>query len=152
MPIPTSLIGLELPPITVEVERGRLQFFALAIGESNPIYRDPAAARDAGHPDLPVPMTFLFGLELEQANPFSYLTDVGVDLRHLLHGEQSFTYHSVAHAGDRLTLRRRISDVYQKKGGALDFVVKQTAVTRADGSRVADLACVMVIRNPGVHA
>lgn len=152
MPIPTSLIGLELPAITVQVERGRLQFFALAIGESDPIYSDRAAAADAGHPDLPVPLTFLFGLELELANPFSYLTDVGVDLRHLLHGEQSFTYHSIAHAGDRLTLRRRISDVYQKRDGALGFVAKQTAVTRADGSRVADLACVMVIRNPEAKA
>ncbi|NJP94779.1 MaoC family dehydratase [Nonomuraea sp. FMUSA5-5] len=148
MPIPCSAAGTELPPVTVDVERGRLRFFAEAVGETDPVYLDLAAARAAGHPDLPVPPTFLFGLELERPDPFGYLTDLGVDLRHVLHGEQAFTYHSVAHAGDRLVLRPRIADVYSKKGGALQFLVKETAVTRADGSPVADLTSVIVVRDP----
>jgi acyl dehydratase len=152
VPIPTSAIGAELAPVTIEMERGRLLFFAKAIGETNPIYTDQAAARLAGHPDLPVPPTFLFGLEMEQPDPFAYLTDLGVDLRHVLHGEQSFTYHRVAHAGDVLTARTRIADVYQKKGGALEFLVKQTAVTCDDGAAIADLTSVIVIRNVAVEA
>lgn len=146
MPLPRSAAGTELPLVSVEVERGRLRFFARAIGETDPVYTSVTAARAAGHDDLPVPPTFLFGLELEQPAPFGYLTDLGVDLRHVLHGEQSFIYHSVAHAGDQLIFSPRIGEVYSKK--ALDFVVKETSVTRVDGSRVADLSSVIVVRTP----
>lgn len=147
MPIPDSAIGTDLPRVTADVERGRLRFFAKAIGETDPVYTDVTAARAAGHDDLPVPPTFFFGLELEQPDPFAYLTDLGVDMRHVLHGEQSFGYHSMAYAGDRLILSPRIADVYRKKGGELEFLVKETTVTRADGSKVAALTSVIVVRH-----
>ena len=82
---------------------GRLRFFAKAIGETNPVYTDVDAAQAAGHRDLPVPPTFLFGIELDSPDPFGWLSGIGVDLRRVLHGEQSFTYHSPAYAGDVLT-------------------------------------------------
>src|SRR5213076_1850421 len=53
-----SLIGRQMSQGTVDVEKGRLRFFAKAIGESDPVYTDESAARDAGHPTLPVPPTF----------------------------------------------------------------------------------------------
>ncbi|MEV0522008.1 MaoC family dehydratase N-terminal domain-containing protein [Streptomyces sp. NPDC050439] len=147
MSLPSTAIGTGLPPVTMTVERGRLQLFAQAIGERDPLYTDLAAARKAGHPDLPVPLTFLFGIELQQPYPFAYLTDLGVDMRRVLHGEQTFTYHSTAHAGDTLTARPVIVDVRSKNGGALDLLTKDTTVTRADGSRVCDLRTLTVVRN-----
>ena len=41
-----SFIGHKFDAHTVEIEKGRLRFFAKAIGETNPIYFDEAAARD----------------------------------------------------------------------------------------------------------
>ncbi|MGW4565127.1 MaoC family dehydratase N-terminal domain-containing protein [Streptomyces sp. NPDC004561] len=140
---------LRFAPLTVKVERGRLRFFSKAIGETDPVYLDAAAASDDGHPDIPVPPTFFFSLSLEAPQPFGYLDELGVDLRRVLHGEQSFEYHALAYAGDRLTLQDRIVDVYAKRGGALEFVVKQTEITRA-GAPVADLRSVLVVRNPEV--
>ena len=87
-------------------------------------------------------------IELEQPDPFAFLTEIGVDLRRVLHGEQSFTYHSTAHAGDNLVAKPRIADAYVKKGGALEFIVKVTDVVRDDGSAVAQMTNVIVIRNP----
>jgi hypothetical protein len=46
-----------------------------------------------------------------------------------------------------LTFRSRIADIYTKKGGALEFVVKETFVTDQDGQRVIDLRTVLVVRN-----
>ncbi len=66
MPLPTSVIGTELPAATVVVERGQLAFFAETTGCTDPIYRRLDAALAAGHPDLPVPPTFLFGLGLDR--------------------------------------------------------------------------------------
>jgi acyl dehydratase len=143
-----AFVGTELPATTLTVDAGRLRLFAKAIGETNPLYTDVDAAKAAGYADLPVPPTFLFAIELENPDQFGWVADQGIDPRFVLHGEQSFTYHSIAHAGDTLTATPRIVDVYSKKGGALEFIVKNTAVTRADGSAVADLETVIVVRNP----
>lgn len=149
MAVDSAFIGTQLPATTLTVDAGRLRFFAKAIGETNPLYTDVEAAKAAGYADLPVPPTFLFSIELENPDQFRWVVDQGIDPRFVLHGEQSFTYHSIAHAGDTLTATPRIVDVYSKKGGALEFIVKNTAVTRADGSAVADLETVIVVRNPG---
>jgi acyl dehydratase len=139
-------LAVELEPITVTVERGRLAFFARATGQADPVYSDLDAAKAAGHPDLPVPPTFFFSLELEAPAPFDYLQELGVDLRRVLHGEQAFSYRSVVHAGDTVVLRPRIVDVFSKKGGALDFLVKQTAVSRG-GEPVAEAVSTIVVQN-----
>jgi acyl dehydratase len=140
-------IGHALPAFQVEVEKGRLRFFAKATGQDDPVYTDEAAARAAGHPGLPVPPTFFFCLEMESPNPAAVRELLGIDYRRLLHGEQGFSYHRLAHAGDTLTFRQRIEDIYDKKGGALEFVVRKTSVTNQRGEPVADLRCVSVIRN-----
>lgn len=149
MAIDSRHIGRTLDPITMDVERGRLAAFARAIGEKDPVYSDLDAAKDAGHRDLPVPPTFLFAIELEAADPFAWTNELGIDMRFVLHGEQRFDYHRVAYAGERLTASPRIDDIYSKSGGALDFIVKRTAVTDEAGQPVADLTTVIVVRNPG---
>jgi acyl dehydratase len=140
-------IGRALPPYQVEVEKGRLRFFAKATGQDDPVYTDEHAARAAGHPGLPVPPTFLFCLEMESPNPAAVRELLGIDYRRLLHGEQGFTFHRMAYAGDTLRFEQRIEDIYDKKGGALEFVVRKTSVTNQRGEAVADLRCVSVIRN-----
>lgn len=145
--IDRKFIGYEPPPHVVDVEKGRLRFFAKAIGETDPVYTDEAAARAAGYRSLPVPPTLLFGLDMEVPNPFLILETLGVDLGRILHGEQSFTYHADACAGDTLTFQSRISEIFDKKGGALEFIVEDTKITNQDNVRVADMQRVIVVRN-----
>ena len=63
--IDTSVIGQHTARTTVQIERGRLRLFAKVLGQDDPVYSDLAAARAEGHPDLPVPPTFLMGLEVD---------------------------------------------------------------------------------------
>ncbi|UVE16007.1 MaoC family dehydratase N-terminal domain-containing protein [Pseudomonas sp. LS44] len=142
-----NLIGRSLGVTRSEVEKGRLRFFAKAIGETDPVYTDEAAAEAAGYPSLPAPPTFLACLESEGRNPQSIVEDViGFDLGRILHAEQSFDYHRMAFAGDVLTFDTRIVDVYDKKGGALQFVVQECRVTNQRGEHVADLRSSLVQR------
>jgi hypothetical protein len=144
-------LATEFPPLTVDVERGRLRFFAQSIGETDPVYLDVGAARAAGHPDLPVPPTFFFSLSLERPRGLEYLAEAGADLRHILHGEQSFGYYAMAYAGDSLVLHERITDVVAKRGGAMDLITKQTEVYRGS-ELVASCQMVIVALHEGVTA
>lgn len=130
------------------MERGRLAFFARAIGETDPIYSDVEVARAAGHPDLPVPPTFFFGALLDGPDPFGWVQELGIDMRYGLHGNQSFSYRSMVHAGDTVILSPIITDVYDKRGGSLEFLLTTTTVTRPDGEIVATFDQTIIIRHP----
>jgi|SRR5665213_1745794 len=144
-------IGVVSEPRAVEVEAGFLKFFARATSESNPIYFDEAAARTAGHPAIPAPPTWLFSLALAAPAKRGEVLDaesgIGVDMRRILHGEQSFAFHRPIHAGDRLTLTTTTSDIYQKRGGALEFIVQDTRAVNEAGELCAEMSVVTVVRN-----
>jgi acyl dehydratase len=132
---------------TLGRSRSRLRFFAKAIGESDPVYTVVAAARDAGHADLPAPPTFLFAAEMDSGATDRLLQVVGIPITHLLHGEQGFRYHGPACAGDTITVRSRIEDIYQRKSGALEFVVRSSQASNQRGDLVAELRSVLVCRH-----
>lgn len=140
-------IGHEQVPSVFALERTRMQFFAKAIGETDPVYTDIAAAKKAGYADLPALPTFVFSAELDSGTLLGLLDDLGIPIAKLLHGEQSFTYHRPACAGDTVTVRSKITDIYEKKGGALEFVVKTSRVTNQRDELVAELRAVLVCRH-----
>jgi acyl dehydratase len=145
-------LSLVLEPLHIDVERGQLRLFAKATGETDPIYTDVEAARAAGYPDLPAPPSFLGNaIELAIPEPLSWLAAVGVDISNTLHGEQALDYHAMAFAGDRLTFHRSISDVYLKKGGTLEFVVKKSTIMRGE-ELIAEAYCSIVALHPEAAA
>ena len=141
-----KFIGYRQPSFEAEVEKGRLRLFAKAIGETDPIYFDEQAARAAGHASLPVPPTFFFCLEMERADPYDWFHELGMPLGRVLHGEQSFTYHRTAYAGETLTFSAELLDIYEKKNGALQFLVQRNFVSDASGAPVAEFDRTIVIR------
>ena len=145
--IDRAWLGRDLPPSEMLVDRARLQFFARAIGESDPVYLDVSAARDAGYRDLPAPPTFLFSVELDSGATDWMLREMEIPLAKLLHGEQSFRYHKPVCAGDRIMVQSTISEIYDKKGGALEFVTRSSRVTNQDNELVAELRSVLVVRH-----
>jgi hypothetical protein len=140
-------IGYRTQPFAVEVELGRLRLFAQAIGETDPIYRDLAAARMAGFRSLPVPPTFFFCLEMERPDPYDWFKELGIPLARALHGEQSFTYHRIACAGEVLRFAGEVTDIYDKKAGALEFIVQRVTVSALDDEPIAIFDRTVVIRN-----
>ncbi len=145
--IDRKFIGHQLKSSVLTVDRTRLQFFAKAIGEKDPVYIDPAAAQAAGYPDLPAPPTFLFAAELDSGANDQLLTELDIPLAKLLHGEQSFRYLKPVCAGDTVTVQSTITDIYDKKGGKLEFAVKDSRVTNQRSELVAELRTVLVVRH-----
>jgi acyl dehydratase len=136
-----SIIGQPTGKSTVVVERGPVTFFADAVVDANPIYRNPDVAKAAGLADIPAPPTFPFIMEnwgkfteLQPAdapsgNPmmkaFAPLMAKG---GMILHGEQEFEFHRPIVVGDRLKGEGKVVDVYQKesKGKTMTFLVTET--------------------------
>ena len=147
MPVDRNIIGSRTPTFSTTAERGRLGFFARATGQTDPTYLDLEAAREAGHPDLPVPPTFLFCLEMDNPDRGRFLEDLGIDVRTILHGGQSFRYHAPAYAGETLAFWTEVTDVQSKKGGALELIMRETHVER-DGAEIATLTATIVVRDP----
>ena len=133
-----STKGRRLPSVTVGVERGRMQFFAKILGETNPVYFDVAAARNAGYPDIIAPPSFFMVLEaaanelLKALGQFNSLQLIKCDYRYLLHGDEKYDYHGLIHAGDELAFGTRVVDFYDKKGGALEFATLESEVSHAE--------------------
>ena len=142
-----SFIGHEFPSFTVDVEKGRLRFFAKAIGETNPIYIDESAAVEAGYRALPAPPTIPFSLDMDGPELLPVLRVLQLDIARVLHGSQEFEYHAPICAGDRITVTSRISDIFDKKGGALEFVVMESSYSNQDGDLVAQARNTLVYRN-----
>jgi acyl dehydratase len=143
-----SAVGVTFTPVHARVEPGRLRYFFETLGETNPVYRDPAAATAAGYSAPPIPPTYLFCLEMmDSENPFEFLQKLKVDLARVLHGEQRFDYHAPVVVGDTLTFQSRVTDVADKKGGALTIVNVETRITNQNGQHVADTVRSVVVRN-----
>jgi acyl dehydratase len=140
-----SIVGRRTPPVTVTIDRGRLRLFAKATGQTDPVYVDVDAARAAGHPDLLVPPTYLFGIEFERPDPFDWYRQLGFDMEAMLHGSQSFEYRTAVHAGDEVTAESVITDVHVKRGGALTLIERTSTICRGDRA-VARLLGVAVVR------
>jgi acyl dehydratase len=75
------------------------------------------------------------------------LADLEIPIAKILHGEQSFTYHKPVCAGETVTVKSRIADIFDKKNGALEFLVKTSQVHNDKNELVAELRTVLVVRN-----
>ena len=146
MPLNRDFIGREYPATgTYEVGREHIRQFADAIGDPNPIYRDPAAARAAGHPEVIAPPTFLtvlgfrFGLDSPVVDP-----GLGLNYALVVHGEQRFALHRPVRAGDVLTTVTRVDDI--RDAGRNELMTMVSEVTAADGEKVATLTSTLVSR------
>ena len=146
MPINRDFVGREYPASApYEVGREHIRSFADAIGDTSPLYRDPEAARAAGHPDVIAPPTFLtvlnfrFGAEGPVADPA-----LGLDYSLVVHGEQRYELHRPVRAGDVLTSVQRIDEI--KDAGRNELMLTVTEVTDGSGEKVATLRSTIVSR------
>lgn len=145
--IDRSYMGRKSEPLTVAVEPFQLRLFAKAIGETNPVYLEVEAAKAAGYRNMLAPPTFANALSLSKPDPFGQWPAMGIELAKVLHGEQKFEYFAPICAGDTITLQDEITDIYDKKDGAMEFVISEITVTNQDGELVGKMTSVLVQRH-----
>ena len=112
--IDRSRVGFTTAPTTVAVEPWRVRLFCQAIGETDP---------RAWAPGTPLPPTFLKALEAEHCSSAALMRTLGVPLRGVLHAEQRMDHLAPVQIGDEVEICREITRLYDKKDGALTFIV-----------------------------
>jgi acyl dehydratase len=144
MPLNQALVGKAYPAIRYEVGREKLREFAIAVGETDPIYFDEAAARAAGHPDLPAVPTFAVVLSLRAGQVVYGDPDLGLDYARVLHGEQEFLYHRPIVAGDRLLAAGKVAAASAK--GRHELLTLETEITSEAGEPVCTVRATILSR------
>jgi acyl dehydratase len=149
MPLNQSLVGKEYPPIRYEVGREKLREFAVALGETNPVYHDEEAARAAGHPDLPAVPTFPVVVSFRAGAMVSGDPELGLDYGRVVHGEQAFTYRRPVRAGDRLLATARAASIETK--GRHELLTIATRIGTEDGEPVCEATSLLISRGTGAE-
>jgi hypothetical protein len=121
-----SVAGTAMAPVTVQIERDRIRFFAKVLGLTEPVHENVSAAREAGYPDLLAPPSFLMAVEAlaedERARHGmpGWMKLLRCDMRHLLHGNEAYSYSGPIFAGDEVVFGTEFLAFEDKKGGALE--------------------------------
>jgi acyl dehydratase len=119
-------IGAQTEPRTFEIERGAIRRFAEAIGDSNPLFNNEAAARDSGFGGMIAPPTFCRSL----GNAVPEITLDFPEFR-VLDGGSDWEYFKPIRPGDRITVVSKIADLRETAGrlGPMVFVVVEHSYT-----------------------
>jgi acyl dehydratase len=134
-----EMIGRVLSTGSAKVTADHVAAFARALGDENPLYVDPAAAKRGPFGAIVAPPTYPIAFMIQaMSGGAGAFAELGLNFMTLVHGEQEFEYVRPIRAGETLTLTGRISDIYEKSGssGVMDFVVLETEATDPEGRRV----------------
>ncbi len=134
MPLNEALKGREYPPVTFTVDRDHVVRFADAIGEDNPVFRDPDAARSAGYEEQIAPPTFVTAMQIMTSGIVVLDQELGLDYSRVVHGEQAYEWRRPVRVGETLTATPRIADIYAK--GPNEFLVIEAEIMGASGEPV----------------
>jgi acyl dehydratase len=132
-----KLIGKESQATSAVIQADSIREFAKAVGETNPVHFERAAAQAAGFPDIVAPPTYPIAFMAESMDPDLFI-ELDLNIPSIVHGEQEFEYMRPLFAGDELTLKGRIADMWEKAGrsGTLDFVVLEANAKDKKGEPV----------------
>jgi acyl dehydratase len=122
------------PACSYLVGREKIREYADAVGETDPVYFDLAAARAAGYSDLVAPPMFAAVYSrMAVAQPLLD-PEVGIDFARMVHGAQEFEWERPATAGEELFTTAAVKEISER--GELEFFVIETVTSDAAGERI----------------
>lgn len=133
--------------VTVEnlaIEAGKVQEFATALRDDNPVFHDESVASERSHTQRPAPLTFTRTRAFPRYVPdgmdfFDLGFELGFERKHSLHGEQRYEFERPVEVGDVLTGTTTLVDVYERdgrRGGTMTFAVLETEFHDRNGDLV----------------
>lgn len=121
-----------------EVGRATIRRFAIAVGDPNPLYWDEAFAKKTPYGGIIAPPTMVFELvhnlgdEIkEEDGGYSDKILLPPPLTRFVRGGNEYEFFKPVRPTDKITFKRKISQIYEKEGkaGALVFVIIEISYT-----------------------
>ena len=145
MPVNPDLQGRAFPATEPYlVGREKVREFSRAVLATSPLNHDVEAARAAGPADVVAPPTFAIVLQQLTLDQLVAVPDSGIDMTHIVHGEQRFSYTRPIVAGDELTAQLAVTSIKTLGGNAM--VTAETAISDVTGAHVVTATSVLVVR------
>ncbi len=148
MAVKTEAVGKEWPPASFEVQAERIEQYASAVGEDNPVYHDAKAAKAAGFRDLVAPPMFCVVYSGPALGPAILDPEVGINLPAMVHGGQEFEWGEPVCAGDVITTTARCKEIYEQDDRG--FYVFESVSTNQVGEETVRATWTDIVR--GVSA
>jgi acyl dehydratase len=126
------------------VGREKVREFARAVFATSPLNHDPGAARAAGFADVVAPPTFPVVVQEHALAQLLAEPGTGIELSHVLHAEQRFSYSRPVVAGDELTATLTVTGIKSIAGNAM--VTAETTVLDANGGHVVTAISTLLVR------
>jgi len=129
-----------------EVGRASIRYFALAIGDDNPLYVDADFARAHGHPDVVAPPTFVcetnqYAHRRPDADGYlGHRWDLPISGCREVRGGHEYTFSRPVYPSDRITVTWRIVDIRERtssRGHPLLIVNSEAVYCNQDGELLA---------------
>jgi acyl dehydratase len=144
MAVKTGAIGKTYEPVTYAAGREKIREYASAVGETNPLHHDLAAARAAGYGDLVAPPMFAVVYGGRAVMPAVFDPDVGINFLMMVHGSQEFRWGPVVVAGDEVTTTASVKDVSER--GGMGFYVFESVSENQRGETVCTGTWTNIVR------
>lgn len=150
-----SMVGRSVETVEgLRVEPGKVEEFARAITDENPIYRDASIAESRGFDGVAAPLTFTRTADFPRYRPAEFAGKFGFDLgfspTSTLHGEQEYKFHRPLSAGDVLSATATLQDVYRRtsgRGGEMTFAVIEEVFEDGDSDPVVTVRSTYIETN-----
>jgi len=144
MPVSTEAVGKQYPETTYEVGLEKIREYANAVGQAEPVHHDREAARQAGFRDVVAPPMFAVVYSAPALGPAILDPDVGINFAAMVHGGQEFVWGEPVCAGDEITTRAKVQEIYEKDGKG--FYVLESVSTNQDGDEVVRATWTNIVR------
>jgi acyl dehydratase len=143
-----ALVGREVVyTAPEELGRAAMRYFALAVGDENPLYTDDGYARAAGHDGVMAPPTLVCETNQyagRRRNADGYAGhEWGVEIpgTRQVRGGNRYTFHRPVRPSDVLTVTWRITDVAEKenrRGQAMVVLTSTASYRNQDGALLTE--------------
>ena len=129
-----------------ELGRASIRYFALALGDDNPIYSDREFAKKTVHGDIIAPPTFvcetnqIINQKPDENGYIGHHWPLPLSSGRFIRGGNEYEMLRPVRADDRITVKWKILDIYERqtrKLGMLIFVVSQAQYANQRGDLLA---------------
>jgi acyl dehydratase len=145
----TAPVGKRYPPVGYAVGREKIREYARAVGETNPLHLDVAAARAAGHEDVVAPPMFVVVYSSQAIGIAMFDPEIGIDMDRLVHGAQEFTWERVLVAGEEVHTEVELDEVRHVETADLTYYVFRARTTDEAGELVSTGVWTNIVRGAG---